>query len=387
MKLTGKIFLSFILTSIVNASNNWVPIMMGDIITFVPDTKIVDVNTTENQAPTANAGADQNVMEDESVTLRASASSDSDGTIVSYEWKEGDSVLSTASSFIKADFTVGTHTITLTVTDDNGATATDTVVVTVNALAEACQATLATEQSFTDSFVDSGHEDRPWVKNLTEVVSVDDIAAEFNAARATDATITSNLVMPSQAVWDTYSDSQKALYLLNSERCARGIRPFEGIDTNVQASPAQYYADYLNENNVFGHTEDGQDPWERLEAKANVTVGTNADIYSYAENLAYVAYGSSASYPIIHEPVAMAVYGWIYDDKDDTSSTYGHRKFALSTGLVENFGVENKEGLIGVGVSTMQYRDGGFYWTKVYTVLNGFDPNANWENGTNIISE
>ncbi len=297
MKLTGKIFLLLILTSVINASDTWIPIIMGDIITFVPDRVASDVDSTQNQA------------------------------------------------------------------------------------------TLTTEQSFTDSFINSGHEDRPWVTNLTEVVTVDDIAAEFNAARATDATITTNLVMPSQVVWDTYSDSQKALYLLNSERCTRGIRAFEGIDINVQTSPAQYYADYLKNNNTWGHEEDGKTPFERLEDKANVTVGTNADFYSYAENLAMVAYGSSASYPTIHEPVAMAVYGWIYDDKDDTSGSYGHRKFALSVGLVENFGEDNKEGLIGVGVSTAQYISGGYYWTKVYTVLNAFDPNKKWDNGANIINE
>ncbi len=340
-----------------------------------------------NDAPTAKAGADQSIKVGDNATLNASASSDSDGTITSYEWKEGATVLSTNASFTKADFTVGTHTITLTVTDNDGATATDTVVVTVNAAANECQATLETEQNFTDTYVSSAHEDRPWEKNLTEEVTVDDIAAEFNAARATDSTITTNLVMPSQAEWDSYSDSQKALYLLKSERCARGIRPFEGIDTNVVTSPAQYYADYLKDNNVWGHEEDGKTPWERLEEKANVIVNTNADFYSYAENLAFVAYGSSASYPTIHEPVAMAVYSWIYDDKDDTQGSYGHRLFALSTGLVENFGEDNKEGLIGVGVSTIEYEDGGFYWTKVYTVLNGFDPNANWEDGANIIKE
>jgi len=83
-------------------------------------------------APTANAGADQTVTEGDNVTLDASGSSDSDGTISSYEWKEDTTtVLSTSSSFSKSDFTVGTHTITLSVTDNDGATASDKVVVRV----------------------------------------------------------------------------------------------------------------------------------------------------------------------------------------------------------------------------------------------------------------
>jgi len=88
-------------------------------------------NGTANTAPRANAGSSQTVTEGDSVTLDATASSDSDGTISSYEWKEGNTVLSTSSSFSKFDFTVGTHTIILTVTDNDGATANDMVVVRV----------------------------------------------------------------------------------------------------------------------------------------------------------------------------------------------------------------------------------------------------------------
>ena len=90
------------------------------------------IHIVDTDVPTANAGVDQTVTEGESVTLNASASSDSDGSIVSYSWKEGSVTLSTASSFTKADFSVGTHTITLTVTDNKGATDSDTVVIMVN---------------------------------------------------------------------------------------------------------------------------------------------------------------------------------------------------------------------------------------------------------------
>ncbi len=90
------------------------------------------VNPPENQPPTANAGLDQNIIENDNVTLDASSSTD-DGTIESYIWNEGTTVLSTQISFTKSDFAVGTHTITLTVTDNQGATHTDEVIVTVNA--------------------------------------------------------------------------------------------------------------------------------------------------------------------------------------------------------------------------------------------------------------
>lgn len=62
--------------------------------------------------------------------LSAGGSYDPDGTIVSYEWREGDTVLGETATITEL-FSVGTYTVTLTVTDDDGATDTDTVVVTV----------------------------------------------------------------------------------------------------------------------------------------------------------------------------------------------------------------------------------------------------------------
>jgi predicted phosphodiesterase len=91
-----------------------------------------------NQPPVANAGPDQNVTDtdgngSESVTLNGSGSSDPDGTIASYVWKEGATQIATGAT-PAVTLAVGTHTITLTVTDNLGATGTDTVVVTVNSV-------------------------------------------------------------------------------------------------------------------------------------------------------------------------------------------------------------------------------------------------------------
>ncbi|GEM_PF-2631890 len=350
-------------------------------------TRTVIVEDVPNQAPTADAGEDKTTTVGTPVTLNGSGS-DSDGTVVSYQWTEGENILADEATLNYTPATTGEHMLTLTVMDDDGDTATDTVIVTATEAvvsAYECPATKATEENFTDSYIDNAVEDRKWSIGWSDPISVDQIAAEFNAARDRDDTISGHLVMPSQAEWDAMSDSEKALYLINSERCARGIRPYEAIDTGVESSPAQTYAEYLRDNNVFGHEEDGRDPWQRLEEDAGVIVGTNADIFVYGENLAYQASGNSAAYPTVYEPVAVSVYNWIYADKDDTGGNYGHRKFAFATGLVENFGKENKEGLVGVGVATAQYEKDGYYWTKVYTVLNGFDPNENWTNGSNLV--
>jgi hypothetical protein len=68
------------------------------------------------------------------VTLSGSGN-DGDGTITSYQWKEGATLLANTAAFTYTPTTVGTHTLTLTVTDDDGATASDSI--TVNAAFDA----------------------------------------------------------------------------------------------------------------------------------------------------------------------------------------------------------------------------------------------------------
>jgi hypothetical protein len=66
----------------------------------------------------------------ETVVLDGSASTDPDGSIVSYEWSENGLVVATGAS-PAVPFAVGVHTLTLLVTASDGATDTDTVVITV----------------------------------------------------------------------------------------------------------------------------------------------------------------------------------------------------------------------------------------------------------------
>ncbi len=89
-----------------------------------------------NDPPVANAGPDQTFSDAdgtgaETVTLDGSASYDSDGTVSSYEWAEGPTLLGTGK-IISYNFAVGAHTVTLTVTDNKGATGSNTIIVTVN---------------------------------------------------------------------------------------------------------------------------------------------------------------------------------------------------------------------------------------------------------------
>lgn len=87
--------------------------------------------SSDNQPPTANAGKDKSLSAaNMSIEINGSGI-DSDGEIVSYEWKEGNTILATTASFTYTPTTTGEHILTLTVRDNKGATASDTVVITV----------------------------------------------------------------------------------------------------------------------------------------------------------------------------------------------------------------------------------------------------------------
>jgi len=97
------------------------------------------VTVTVNAPPVANAGADQTVQAGAAVSLNGSGA-DSDGTIASYAWTQtgGDAVTlngaSTATPAFTAPAAAASLAFQLTVTDNQGASHSDSVLVTVNAL-------------------------------------------------------------------------------------------------------------------------------------------------------------------------------------------------------------------------------------------------------------
>ncbi|NQT29717.1 MAG: PKD domain-containing protein, partial [Candidatus Saganbacteria bacterium] len=100
------------------------------------DTKEYDVEVRAIQPPRAVATATPdktlaNPGQTADITLDGSQSTDPDGNIVSYLWQEGITTVG-AGVTPTVPFAIGTHAVTLTVTDDDGASATDDVVITVN---------------------------------------------------------------------------------------------------------------------------------------------------------------------------------------------------------------------------------------------------------------
>ena len=110
-----------------------------------------------NLPPVADAGADRTVTDadgngTEMVTLDGSESLDRDGSIASYEWRE-DGAFVAAGETPDVWLALGTHVLTLEVTDDEGSSATDSVIVTVtpaNQVSVAASTPRASEDGPTD---------------------------------------------------------------------------------------------------------------------------------------------------------------------------------------------------------------------------------------------
>jgi ribosomal protein L14 len=127
--ITGLVAGTYIYRLSVTDNNN---------VTVTDDVQIVVA--TGNQPPVANAGTDISItLPVNSTTLNGTASSDPDGTIATYAWTKisGPATFTIAnagaSSTALSNLVQGVYSFRLTVTDNAGATSSDTVKVTVNA--------------------------------------------------------------------------------------------------------------------------------------------------------------------------------------------------------------------------------------------------------------
>lgn len=102
-------------------------------------TGIVTITVQPTQAPVANAGVSRTIADTdnrpgETVTLDGSASTDIDGTITSYQWfRNGNTPLGSGPVLNNVQLPDGDNQITLTVQDNVGNTASNTITLTIGA--------------------------------------------------------------------------------------------------------------------------------------------------------------------------------------------------------------------------------------------------------------
>jgi len=90
------------------------------------------VSIATNQSPVADAGPDRTVIENKTITIDGGASFDPENTVLTFVWSLDGVEVATGPQYTAGPFGVGTHTVTLTVTDREGASASDDMILTVD---------------------------------------------------------------------------------------------------------------------------------------------------------------------------------------------------------------------------------------------------------------
>ena len=112
----------------------WIGTRTTDNTGNVNLTWVNDTATTQpipNIPPVADAGPNQTCEKGVACTLNGTNSTDSDGTIITYNWTLGDGNNGTGNLTTHTYTATGTYTANLTVTDDDGATDWDTTTITI----------------------------------------------------------------------------------------------------------------------------------------------------------------------------------------------------------------------------------------------------------------
>jgi uncharacterized protein YkwD len=206
-----------------------------------------------------------------------------------------------------------------------------------------------------------------------------DIALAFNGARAQENTDPNtsgeayvpmpNLVMPPEATWNTMSDNDKAVWLINQERAVRNLVPMEGW-TQAASNMGQAWTDYLLANDFFDH----DDP--TIPDPDPTTLGNRAPTY-YGTCWSWV--GENLYWqPWAAVPVEAAIYNWIYDD---SSSAWHHREYILRDTYSDNACLAGQEGFLGIGRTSEPAGGGTYQGADVAEIvgLEMFDPCGTWD--------
>ena len=270
------------------ASFNYIPTATGtDTLTLIvtdndggthSDNVIVTVTATPvpvtNIDPVANAGSDKSVEVNKSITITGSGS-DSDGTIAKYEWKKGSTVLATTASFNYIPTAAGTDTLTLSVTDDNGSTHSDSVVVIVTTQV------IPSSNLLDDNTTTSGLVPSNYVQGNAEGETAylfdggDTLTSSLNLGSMSDLTITMNIYIDDlkeaqSVLLDSGTNTGNVKLSLIDNRAAAFkdkdvALAFEVMGNNSQSVEAKYRRFMEHEREYIANN----DPTDKYDRTAN----------------------------------------------------------------------------------------------------------------------
>jgi PKD repeat protein len=103
----------------------------SDARSITPDVVSGTITPVPNVPPMADAGNDKSARTGEEIHFDGLASIDADGTIVSYSWNFGDGSMADGATVSHVYGDIGSYTVTLTVTDNDGGIGVDTLTVNV----------------------------------------------------------------------------------------------------------------------------------------------------------------------------------------------------------------------------------------------------------------
>jgi len=121
------------------------------------------------------------------VDLDASASSDSDGTIASYDWTFGDGTSATGVTAAHTYTEIGTYTATLFVTDDQGAVGSTTRTISVTKVTTTASPTSGPVGTVITASVPCAPRDG-WVNGAAAIVSLVDFFGNVVATNSVENT-------------------------------------------------------------------------------------------------------------------------------------------------------------------------------------------------------
>ncbi|MFM7063930.1 MAG: PKD domain-containing protein [Actinomycetes bacterium] len=160
----------------------------GSTTTTEPTTTTTTTTVPPNQAPVASFTATPSSGQvPVDASFDASASSDADGTVASYDWTFGDGSAGTGVTTSHTYDAIGTYTVTLFVTDDQGAVGSTTRSVVVTKVTTTASPATGPVGTVVTASVPCSPEDG-WVDGAAAIVSLVDFGGNVVVTTAVENT-------------------------------------------------------------------------------------------------------------------------------------------------------------------------------------------------------